>query len=457
MNGAKHSILALLMMSIFMTSCNDNLMDMESSLTSTNSLEPMTRSTSDSICEDHATLLEETDELKRLYEISNQLKSSKRKAAVATTDDFFYSNIYAINEMPITIKVRSIATSGSTSGYNYLFVNEKGKEVTLNNTNNQAGNRFYLRILPASTGIPYLIYSNVTKTPLAVGQYKSNPDNKILMSAQDDSGSLFGYGWDLLPSTYNKGYFAIESESYLGQSDPNNSWSVFNYVLEAKSNNKLGYSQRVNNKAQQEFLITPIYSFVLDTLTYDLDNATVTSGSMLTKVTSITNPNPFTQKKEFTVSITANETSVFYQTAGKINIPMTNSRNLKFPRPMPIAGRAVLNDDTPKDALYSTTTQQLKGGASYNTSIELKPNTLMQLTTKFKTFNLSVPFVATAKFTYNGVAREIKIAGTWRGYTIANPLYNKPIEEPKFYDLETGNPVNYSLEYDKERNLYIMK
>ena len=323
MNGAKHSILALLMMSIFMTSCNDNLMDMESSLTSTNSLEPMTRSTSDSICEDDATLLEETDELKRLYEISNQLKSSKRKAAVATTDDFFYSNIYAINEMPITIKVRSIATSGSTSGYNYLFVNEKGKEVTLNNTNNQAGNRFYLRILPASTGIPYLIYSNVTKTPLAVGQYKSNPDNKILMSAQDDSGSLFGYGWDLLPSTYNKGYFAIESESYLGQSDPNNSWSVFNYVLEAKSNNKLGYSQRVNNKAQQEFLITPIYSFVLDTLTYDLDNATVTSGSMLTKVTSITNPNPFTQKKEFTVSITANETSVFYQTAGKINIPMT--------------------------------------------------------------------------------------------------------------------------------------
>ena len=68
MNGAKHSILALLMMSIFMTSCNDNLMDMESSLTSTNSLEPMTRSTSDSICEDDATLLEETDELKRLYE-----------------------------------------------------------------------------------------------------------------------------------------------------------------------------------------------------------------------------------------------------------------------------------------------------------------------------------------------------------------------------------------------------
>lgn len=417
--------------------------------------ETRSRAISDSI-DDGIIPLIETETLKDLKTIMEQLKSSKVKSAAATTDDFFSSNIYAINEMPITIKVRSIA-SGATSGYNYLFVNGAGKEVTLGNSNSVAGSRFYLKILPATSGIPYLIYSNVTKTPLSVGQYSSSPDNKILMSAKDNSGSLFGSSWDLLPSSYYKGYFAIESQSYLGQSDPTNMWSVFNYVLEAQANNKLGYAQRVNNKAQQEFLITPINSFVLDTLTYDLDNASVTSGTMITKVTSITNPNPFTQKEEFTVSVTANETSVFYQTAGKINISMTNSRNLKFPRPMPIAGRAVLNDDTPKDALYSTTTQQLKGSVSYNTSIEMKPNTLMQLTTKFKTFNLSVPFVATAKFTYNGVTREIKIAGTWRGYTLANPMYNKPIEEPKFYDLETGNPVNYSLEYDKERNLYIMK
>ncbi|MDE5712900.1 MAG: hypothetical protein K2I16_04655 [Muribaculaceae bacterium] len=102
MNRAKHSILALLMMAIFMTSCNDNLMDMESDIISTNSLDPMTRSTSDSICEEDATILEETYELKRLKEISDQLKSSKRKAVAATTDDFFYSNIFAINEMPIT-------------------------------------------------------------------------------------------------------------------------------------------------------------------------------------------------------------------------------------------------------------------------------------------------------------------------------------------------------------------
>lgn len=98
MYRAKHSILALLMMAIFMTSCNDNLMDIESDIISTNSLEPMTRSMSDSICEEDATILEETDELKILKEISDQLKSSKRNAVAATTDDFFYSNIFAIND-----------------------------------------------------------------------------------------------------------------------------------------------------------------------------------------------------------------------------------------------------------------------------------------------------------------------------------------------------------------------
>lgn len=455
MNIRKYFIPSMFLSVMIMSSCEDNIMNPEQGIMETLQVEPSTRSHEDSISHEEITSLEETEELKMLKEISEKLKSNRKRAA-ATTDDFFSSNIYAINEMPITIKVRSIA-SGSTSGYIYLYVNEKGQEVTLSNSYSLAGSKFYLKILPATSGIPYLIYSNATNTPLAVGQYTNNPDNKILMAAKDDSGSLYSCGWDLLPSSYYKGYFTIQSESYLGQADPSDFWSVFNYVLEAKSGNKLGYDQRVNSRPQQAFQITPINSFVLEDLTYDLDNASVTSGTMVSKVTSITNPNPFPQTEQFSVSVSAKETSIFIPTSGKIDIPVINSKKLKFARPLPIAGRAVLYDDTPEDALYSTTTETFSGYASYNTSIEMKPNTLMQLTSKFKTFNLSVPYVATATYTYKNVKREIKIAGTWRGYTLANPDYNKPIEEPKFYDLETGNPVNYSLEYDKERNVYIVK
>lgn len=43
----------------------------------------------------------------------------------------------------------------------------------------------------------------------------------------------------------------------------------------AKANNKLGYAQRVNYRAQQEFLITPTASFTLQNVTFDLENATI--------------------------------------------------------------------------------------------------------------------------------------------------------------------------------------
>lgn len=81
------------------------------------------------------------------------------------------------------------------------------------------------------------------------------------MAAKDESSSLMSIGWDLLRTNYYKNYYTIQSESYLGQSDPNNSWSIFYYVLEAVSGNKIRYAQRVANKAQQEFIITPDAKF----------------------------------------------------------------------------------------------------------------------------------------------------------------------------------------------------
>ena len=53
------------------------------------------------------------------------------------------------------------------------------------------------------------------------------------MAAKEENVSLMSAGWDLLRSNTYKNYYAIQSEIYLGQSDPNNSWSIFYYVLEA--------------------------------------------------------------------------------------------------------------------------------------------------------------------------------------------------------------------------------
>lgn len=296
------------------------------------------------------------------------------------------------------------------------------------------------------------LYSSASNTPLSVGYYTNAPDDKILMTAKDNSGSLYSAGWDLIPSTY-KGYFSIQSESYLGQSDPNNSWSVFYHVLEAKANNKLGYAQRVNYRAQQEFLITPTASFTLQNVTFDLENATISNGAVISKVTSLTNVHEYTTNENLTINFNAEETSNFYETAGTLKVNISSPSSIKFPRPRPIAGKAVLMGDESKDAIYSSATQKLSAPVEYSTSIEMKPRCLLQLTTKFKTFILNVPYVAVAKYG----DREIKVRGTWRGYSVADPELNKPINEPHYFDLETGEELNYSLSFDPERKIYVTK
>ena len=93
-----------------------------------------------------------------------------------------------------------------------------------------------------------------------------------------------------------------------------------------------------------------------------------------------------------------------------------------------------------------------------STSIMMKPRSLLQLTTKFKTFILNVPYVATATYKVSeSDIREVKVRGSWRGYVIADPEYYLPINEPRFYDLDTGVEKNYVLEFNEAENIYIVK
>lgn len=401
---------------------------------------------------DSIEVLQESNELmflKQQYQLHNKLSI---KASALTSDDFFSDNMYAIREMPITIKVRSI-DKGSTAGYNYMFVDGKGKEVILRNSETADGSKFYIKILPATSGIPYLIYSEVAKTPLTVGQYTNNPDNKILMTAKDESGSTFSWGWDLLPSSSYKGYFSIESQSYLGQSDPNNSWSIFYHVLEAKANNKIGYAQRVNNKGQQDFLITPVDEFALTDVEYNFDNANITDGPTIDgKMVEIINTSDEVMNMPFSTSVSGTETSLFSQQQGKLNLKIVDMYSKTFPRPVAIARRATVNGVKP-DASYKSTTQNFNRRWSYDNTVEMKRHCLLQLTCKFKTFKLEVPYVATAQC--NG--RIVKASGTWKGTYIANPEHNKPTLLTHYYDLETGEELMYSMEYDDMSKCYLIK
>ncbi len=180
-----------------------------------------------------------------------------------TDDEYYSSNMWAIRELPFALKVRG------GNGQSYLTTQGIRKELYLSSSNRS---KFYLRILPSSSGIPYLIYSNTHKKPLVCAQYSNNPDNKLVFVW--DTEDISSGSWDLIPSAY-KGYFAIENQTYLGTSDPNNPWCVFRYSIEAKSDGQVGYAQ-YSKKAQQEFLLEFINSFSVKDITFDGKSAVVT-------------------------------------------------------------------------------------------------------------------------------------------------------------------------------------
>lgn len=430
----RNYLLALFSAAMLMTSCNDAL-EVEGLYPNLGekAVEGLSAQTLtvDSLEMENAIQLEETEELKALKE---KLEARKKQRASAfgynDYDEHFYSNIYAIREMPLTISARGLV--GNTRN-KYLSCEGANNEVVLTDytTNRQ---HFYLRVLPATSGIPYLIYAGSSMTPLVVGYYTNNPANKILFAQSPDETSLFSASWDLIPSQ-TKGYFAIESQSYIGQSDPNNMWSVFNYALEVKNDNKIGYGQ-YTKKTYQEFQITPTSSFDITEVIYDEPS------QVLTKVADIqiksTGLNTSVEPKPFTIPVKKNfiETSYFHENPSSIKF---NVYSTKIQRPTVEANKVVLPKvGTPYDANYfSSTIQNITQPIAFDIVGEAPENCLIEVISYITAYNVSINY--TAKAVYN--KREILFSGTWRGYIISDPKLAKPTHISRFFDLDTGEEI----------------
>lgn len=427
----KFLILAMCAITLF-SGCTDTMEDVVSSLEKSEVQKPQTRAIlEDSVSLENPKELVMSDDMMRMKELYEQLHSQRKNLPISNQDlydDTFWDNMYAIRELPATIKVRAKATSGSTNEYVNLYCDGKGKEVILNNSNDATKNRFYIKVLPPSAGVPYLIYSEASGTPLTVGYYTNKPDDKILMASKDNSGSLMGCGWDLLKSDSYKNYYAIQSESYLGQSDPNNSWSIFYYVLEAVSGNKIRYAKRVSNKAQQEFIITPDKKFEIYSLEYDVNSTTV-SQSSFTKTVTVKNTS--SQQKEINVPFDFHETenSYFNRNTWNVNLNFSN-QDIKFQRPSVVAGIVISPEpDSPVDANFiNTNTQYIDRPIKYSHPIRCNPSSIAKVTLKFVKYNVTVKYTAKAVYEEGGNRRECILKGTWSGSIVENPEEIAPEE-----------------------------
>ena len=372
-----------------------------------------------------------------------EMAKAKKAAVYYNADDPDYSsNMYAIREMPIYIRARG--------NEGFLSSNGIGKEITLSSRINFRTCRFYLKVLPSSSGIPYLIYSNDTGTPLSVGQFENDPNNKVLFARSNNTGSLMSADWDLIPSSSYKGYFVIESQSYLGQADPNNPWSIFNYVLETKSDVKLGFGQ-YTKKPEQEFSISPVDDFTLHHIEFHKDGSTVTKRAPMKLITY--GKNQTDEKRPFTIkgALYAKDEYSFTENSALKIIPNNASDMYYRPTveaeslvlPLPVAPK---DDPDPirekTDMLYSTTTQIIERTLSFDIEGLAPANCKIEATSFLENYNVSAKYTAYMTCNYGGSERLVKINGTWRGVictTLRDDKYPKDLF--RFLDLDTGEEI----------------
>lgn len=341
-------------------------------------------------------------------------KDTKPYLNYSDVDEFYSSNMYAIRELPFALKVRK-----GVNGKSYLSTQGVRKELILSISNSS---KFYLKILPPSSGIPYLIYSDQYDKPLVCGQYNNDPDNKLVFVW--DSENVTSGSWDLIPSAY-KGYFNIENQTYLGMEDPDNPWSVFKYSIEVKSDWQVGYA-KYNKQPQQEFLLEFTDGFKVKEIAFE-PNAEVTELEPVIIYSSgetgaVAGPSNITIYAEKNVKDTS-----CYTEKGALKIPMANP-NEEFLRPTVIAGQFVApgnfssgeKPDTTKflpRTPYTSTTYEIPKTLSVKVPIEVQGPSFVKATTYLKKYSVKANYIITMTYRNGNELndREIKFKGTWYG------------------------------------------
>ncbi|QIH31504.1 MULTISPECIES: hypothetical protein [Sphingobacterium] len=349
-------------------------------------------------------------------------------------DPYLSSNMYALRDMPLTFQARG---GGANSANRFLQTNGRGKELVLTSSDNPSTTNFKVRVLPASSGIPYLIYSFQENTPISVGQYSNAPNNKVLFLLNDESGSLYNASWDLIASSSNPGYFAIESQSYLEQG-PGGMWDIFYNVVELKDAAKIGYG-KYSNKPQQDFLITPRSKFTLSSMEYVNDyNATVTKGPDIILKGSYTNTG-YSNLSYDIECLKSEFLSSNFSVNKSINFQFENIAQ-KFKRPSVLQGVINLNPGSNIEADVSLNSTGYTKNMLTKVPFLISPRTKVAIDYKVASYTVSVDFVAIA--TYQD--REVKISGRWTGRVISDEY---PLSDHSYIitDIDTGAPKMVKL------------
>ncbi len=340
-----------------------------------------------------------------IFPLEGNRDTLKRPVALKSLSFSDRYEIDQLNEIPIYLKVM-----GNSSNKQFVTASNKGAELTMDTYRGNISQQYYIKVLPASTGIPYLIYSKKTKTPISVGAYQSNPNVKVLYARNDASGSLFGSSWDFDRGEYTDNSFVIENQDF-PESGGGSWWNIYYNVITV-DNSKILFS-KYNNSPRQEFEIIPVEKFVVEKIQFDVDAGTILSNVPIQVYKEgYTNNGPIEQTYTFAVNKSYTQTSNFNRsTSYKVSI----STEIKAKVPFIASGKISTSTEFGQEFTYGKSeSATIAVNRSY--PVKVPANYRADLSLTFFKYNMDVDYIATCRGLTSG--KRIEIKGIWSGVDV---------------------------------------
>ncbi|WP_423128664.1 ETX/MTX2 family pore-forming toxin [Gaoshiqia sp. Z1-71] len=300
-----------------------------------------------------------------------------------------------------------LQVQGNSSSKQFLNATDKGVELTVADYAGNLNQQFYIRVLPATTGIPYLIYSKKTETPIRIGTYTSQPNVKVLYASREESGSLFGASWDFRKAQYSSNSFVIENQDYPEQGS-GGWWDIYYNVITV-NDAKISFS-KYSSSPRQEFAFVPVETFQIEEIRFNVD-----ASAVLERLPDVifsdgyTNNGPIDQSHSFTISETYKETSTFSR---KTSYNVSISTEVKVKVPFIASGTIKTSTSFGQDFTYGNSEEKtFEINRTYPVIVPANHRAELNLTL-FK-YNMDVEYVAVCRGLTSG--KRINIKGRWIG------------------------------------------
>lgn len=159
---------------------------------------------------------------------------------------------------------------------------------------------------------------------------------------------------------------------------------------------------------------------------------------------TITVKNTSSQSKEINVPFNLRETETSYYNKNTWNVNLNFSNpEIKFQRPSVTSGIIISpENDSPADANFiNASTQSIDRVIQYLHPIRCNPSSIATVTLDFVKYNVTVKYIAKAKYEENGDRRECVLKGTWSGSIIEDPKEIAPHETITYTPIGSGGDI----------------